>query len=117
MNTLPLKGDLTLAYRRSLLIALLMVVVSAAGLAWGSASLYGVDPNRALGVGASTAGVLVPGFLVQDLFNLVVGLPILVGALWLARRGSLIGLLLWPVALFYLVYTYLHYLVGAPFSA
>jgi len=117
MNTLPLKGDLTLAYRTSLLIALLMVVVSAAGLAWGSTSLYGVESNRALGVSASTAGVLVPGFLVQDLFNLVVGLPILVGALWLARRDSLIGLLLWPGALFYLAYTYVHYLIGVPFSA
>ena len=117
MDTLPLKRDLTLAYRASGLIALLLVVVSAGGLAWGSTSLYGVDPNRALGVSASTAGVLVPGFLVQDIFNLVVGLPILVGALWLARRGSLIGLLLWPGVLFYLAYTYVHYLVGAPFSA
>jgi hypothetical protein len=59
----------------------------------------------------------VPGFLIQDVFNLAIGLPILVGVLWLARRGSLIGLLLWPGALFYLVYTYVHYLVGAPFSA
>ena len=117
MDTLPLKRDLTLAYRTSLLIALLMVVVSVGGLAWGSTSLYGVDQNRALGVSASTAGVLVPGFLVQDVFNLAVGLPILVGVLWLARRGSLIGLLLWPGALFYLAYTYVHYLVGAPFSA
>jgi hypothetical protein len=55
--------------------------------------------------------------LAQDIFNLVVGLPVLVGALWLARRGSLFGMLLWPGALFYLVYTYVHYLVGAPFSA
>lgn len=117
MDTLPLKRDLTLAYRTSLLIALLMVVVSAGGLAWGSTSLYGVDQDRALGVSASTAGVLVPGFLIQDVFNLAIGLPILVGVLWLARRGSLIGLLLWPGALFYLVYTYVHYLVGAPFSA
>src|SRR5450759_4140588 len=93
MDTLPLKRDLTVAYRTSLLIALLMVIVSAAGLAWGSTSLYGVDQDRALGVSASTAGVLVPGFLAQDVFNLVVGLPILVGALWRARRGSLIGLL------------------------
>jgi hypothetical protein len=117
MDTLPLKRDLTLAYRASLLIALLIVVMSVGGLAWGSTSLYGVDTNRALGVSASTAGVLVPGFLVQDAFNLVVGLPILVGVLWLARRGSLGGLLLWPGALFYLVYTYVHYLSGAPFSA
>ena len=117
MDTLPLKRDLTLAFRTSLLIALLMVVVSVGGLTWGSTSLYGVDPNRALGVSASTAGVLVPGFLVQDVFDLAVGLPILVGVLWLARRGSLIGLLLWPGALFYLAYTYVHYLVGTPFSA
>jgi hypothetical protein len=117
VDTLPLKRDLTLAYRASGLIALLLVVVSAGGLAWGSTSLYGVDPNRALGVSASTAGVLVPGFVAQDVFNLAIGLPILGGALWLARRGSLIGLLLWPGVLFYLAYTYVHYLVGAPFSA
>jgi hypothetical protein len=116
MDTLPLERDLTLAYRTSLLVALLTVVVSAAGLAWGT-TLYGVDPNHALRVSASTAGVLVPGFLVQDIFNLVVGVPILVGVLWLARRGSLIGLLLWPGALFCLAYTYLHDLVGAPFGA
>ena len=117
MDTLPLKRDLTLAYRTSLLVALLMIVVSVGDLVWGSTSLYGVDENGALGVSASTAGVLVPGFLVQDIFNLVVGLPVLVGALGLARRGSLIGLLLWPGALFYLAYTYVHYLVGAPVSA
>ena len=117
MDTLPLKRDLTLAYRTSLLTALLVVVVSAAGLAWKSTSLYGVDPDRSLGVSASTAGVLVPGFLVQDIFNLVVGLPVLVGALGLARRGSFIGLLLWPGELFYLAYTYVRYLIGAPFSA
>jgi hypothetical protein len=90
-----------------------VVIVSAAGLAAGSS----VDQNRAFSVGTSTAGILVPGFLARDLFNLVVGLPMLVGTLWLARLGSLSGLLLWPGALFYLVYTYVHYLVGAPFSA
>lgn len=58
-----------------------------------------------------------PGFLAHDGFNLVVGLPILLGSLWLARRGSLIGLLLWPGALFYVLYTYALYVVGAPFSA
>jgi hypothetical protein len=116
MHTLPLKRDLTVAIWASLIIAFLVVVVSAAGLAWGSTGLYGVDSNQALGVRASTAGVLVPGFLAQDVFNLVVGLPILIGSLWLARRGSLMGLLLWSGALFHLVYTYAHYLIGAPFS-
>ena len=116
MDTLPVKRDLTVGYWASLVVALLMAVVSAAGLAGGSMGLYGVDPNRALAVGASTAGVLVPGFMAQDFFNLVVGLPMLVWTVWLARRGSLIGLLLWSGALFNVLYTYTHYLIGAPFS-
>jgi hypothetical protein len=82
----------------------------------GSARLYGVDPKVALGVTPSTAGILVPGFLAQDAFNLVVGLPILLVSIWLARRGALIGLLLWPGALFYVLYTYSLALVRAPFS-
>ncbi len=36
--------------------------------------------------------------------------------MWLARRGSLIGLLLWPGALFYVLYAYALYLVAAPFN-
>jgi len=116
MNTLPIKRDLTFAYRGSLIVAILMAVVSAAGLVFGSTGLYGPDPKRAIGVTEAEAGLLVPGFLAQDAYNLVVGLPILLGSLWLARRGSLIGLLLWPGALFYMLYTYALYLVGAPFS-
>ena len=45
-----------------------------------------------------------PGLLGQDAFNLVVGVPLPLGLLWLARRGSLVGLLLWPGALFYVLY-------------
>jgi hypothetical protein len=37
---------------------------------------------------------------------LVLGLPILLGSLWLVRRGNLIGLLCWPGALF-LLYLFL----------
>lgn len=112
----PIKHDLALAYAASLLVAGLVAVVSVTALIFGSAALYGVDPKVATGVTASTAGLLVPGFLAQDVFNLVVALPILLGSLWLARRGSLIGLLLWGGALFYLLYTYAHYLIGAPFN-
>ena len=52
-----------------------------------------------------------------DAANLILGLPVLLGAMWLARRGSLFGLLLWPGALFYALYAYALYLVGAPFDA
>ena len=81
----PIKHDLALAYAASLLVAGLVAVVSVTALIFGSAALYGVDPKVATGVTASTAGLLVPGFLAQDVFNLVVALPILLGSLWLAR--------------------------------
>jgi hypothetical protein len=113
---LPLTHEVTPPAIASLVVALLITLVSTVGLRWGSNGLYGFDPNVTAGVTASTAGVLVPGFQAHDLFNLLVGLPILLGTLWLTRRGLLLGLLLWPGALFYLLYTYALYLVGAPFS-
>jgi hypothetical protein len=116
VKTLPIRHTLTFAYRSSLVVAVLIAVVAAAGLLFGSTGLYGSDPNRAVAVTEAEAGLLVPGFLALDAYNLVVGLPILLALLWLAYRGSLIGLLLWPGALFYIVYTYVLYLVGTPFS-
>jgi hypothetical protein len=56
-------------------------------------------------------------FVGQDTANLVIGLPILLGTLLLTRRGSLVGLLLLPGALYYVLYTYALYLVGAPLNA
>jgi hypothetical protein len=113
-SRLPISRSVTLAYVASLTIAGVMAVVSAAGLALGS--LYAADAVPAFGITASTIGVLVPGLRAHDAFNLLVGLPLLVGAVWLARRGSLPGLLLWPGALYYVLYTYVIYLVGAPFG-
>lgn len=114
--TLPIKRGLTLAHRFSLVVAVLMAAASAAGLVLGPAGLYGTDLKHALGVTEGEAGLLLPGFLGQDVFNLVVALPLLLGTLWFARRGSLTGLLLWPGALFYILYWYALYLIGAPFS-
>ena len=99
--TLPVKRDLRPAYRLSLVVAVLMAVVSAAGLVLSSAGLYGNDPELGLGMTEAEAGLLVPGLLGQDAFNLIVGVPLLPGSMWRARRGSLVGLLLWPGALFY----------------
>jgi hypothetical protein len=101
----PLRRDLALAYGAALLLAALTALVSAAGLLLAPARLYGGDPS------------LEPVFRGQDAANLLVGLPNLLGSLWLARRGSLGGLLLWPGALYYVLYTYALYLVGAPFNA
>lgn len=115
-SDLPITRDLTLAYAFSLVVAALIAVVSAAGLVFGPAGLYGVDLKNAAGITASTAGILVPGFLAHDGLNLVVALPVLIATGWLARRGALVGLLLWPGALFYVLYTYTQYLIGAPFG-
>jgi len=81
MNALPIKRDLTLAYRLSLAVAVLMAGASAAGIVLGSAGLYGADPRLALGVSEAEAGLLLPGLLGQDLLNLVVGAPLLLGSM------------------------------------
>ena len=95
--------SLTLAYLASLLVALGVGVASAAGLASDATGVYGDSSLVLVSRGADAA-------------NLVLVLPVLLGTMWLARRGSLFGLLLWPGALFYVLYAYFPYLVGAPFS-
>lgn len=102
MVTLPIKREVTLASLCSGLVALLLSVASLAGLLDGS-HLYPASQ--------------VSGNTGTDALNLVVGLPLLLGSMWLARRGSLIGLLCWPGALFYILYVYTFYLLGVPFNA
>jgi hypothetical protein len=102
-HRLPVARDLTLAYLASLLVAIGIMVASGVGLASGAGGSHG-DSSLVL---VSQGG---------DVANLVLVLPILLGALWLARRGSIFGLLLWPGALFYVLYAYVPYLVGAPFN-
>jgi hypothetical protein len=104
-RTLPIKRDLMLPYLVSLVIALIMAVVSIAGLLYGTGIYPGLEAK------------MLPLFVGQDALNLVVGLPMLLGSMWLARSGSLIGLLLWPGALFYVLYDYGYYVLGAPFNA
>jgi hypothetical protein len=76
---------------------------------------------------ASLAGLLFPAsiypteelrraFVSNDVVNLFIGLPILLGAMWLARRGHLLGLLFWPGALFYATYNYIAYAVAMPLT-
>lgn len=67
MKTLPIRHTLTFAYRGSFAIAVLIAVVSAAVLLFGSAGLSGPAPKPALG--ATEAALLVPGFLVLDAYN------------------------------------------------
>jgi len=55
-------------------------------------------------------------FLANDIINLIVEVPILLVSMWLTRGGKLVGLLLWPGALLYVLYNYITYVVGLPFG-
>jgi len=99
---LPIKRNLTLAYTISLVIAVLMAIASVAGLLYQTI-IYPTDD-------------LLKSFVPNDVVNLFIGLPILLGSMWLARRGKLSGLLFWPGALFYVFYTYLVYVFSIPFN-
>ena len=101
-SQLPITRNLTLAYALSLAITLLMASLSLGGLLYQS-TLYPTSELR-------------QSFLANDVVNLLIGLPILLGSIWLTRRGKLVGLLLWPGALLYILYNYIAYVFGIPFG-
>jgi hypothetical protein len=113
---MPVRRHHNLLRGASIAVALLLAAVSVLGLIFGSRGLYG-DPASALGPTLSAAGILVPGFLGHDAFNLLVVAPLLIALMWFAARDSTVALLLWPGALYYVVYTFAIYQGGAPFSA
>jgi hypothetical protein len=101
-NSLPIKRNLRLIYILSFIIAILMAVASVAGLLYRTV-IYPTDE-------------LLRTFVSNDVVNLFIGLPILLGSMLLAKRGKLIGLLFWPGALFFVLYNYLVYAFAMPFS-
>lgn len=101
-NGLPIKHHLTLIYALSFIIALLIAAASIIGLLH-RAIIYSTDD-------------LLRSFAPNDVVNLFIGLPILLGAMGLAWRGRLVGLLLWPGALFFVLYTYMVYVFAMPFN-
>jgi len=102
MRDLPITRDLTLAYALSLVIALVMIAASGIGLLYRTA-IYPTED-------------LLLSFAPTDVVNLAIGLPILLGSMWLTQRGKLIGLLCWPGALFYVLYAHVPYVLGVPFN-
>lgn len=101
-GALPINHDLTSAYRLSALIAILMTAASLGGLIFSSA-IYQTEKQLV-------------SFLANDLVNLLIGLPILLGCMWLTRRAKLVGLLCWPGALLYTFYNYIAYMFGMSFG-
>jgi hypothetical protein len=90
---LPVRGNLTLVYVVSSLIAILIVITSTRGLLCPGTVYPTRDLRRSL--------------LPNDVVNLLVGTPALLASMWLARRGVLSGLLLWPGLLLFVLYDYL----------
>jgi len=101
-NNLPLKGNLSMIYILSFLIATLMTVASVAGLRY-PALIYPTDE-------------LIRTFMSNDVVNLFIGLPILLASMGLAWRGKLIGLLCWAGALFFTLYNYTAYVFAMPLN-
>lgn len=98
----PVRRDLRGAYWGSLVAAVLVTAASVIGLVY-RANLYRVE-NLA-------------GRVSTDVTNLLIIVPVLLAAVVFARRGSLLGLLIWPGALCYLLYVYVAYVIGVPFGA
>lgn len=99
-GTLPTKNRLLSIYIPSLVIAALMTIVSIAGIKYHTL----IYPNKELS----------QAFVPNDVVNLLIGLPILLISMWLARHGKWIGLLCWAGALFFTLYSYLIYVFAMP---
>lgn len=97
-KSLPVRGDLTAEFLLTMAVAILMAALSIIGLL-SPTSIYPSDEVIEL-------------FKPNDLINLIFGLPILIATMLVARRGNLVGLLLWPGALLYVLYNYSTYVFG-----
>jgi hypothetical protein len=101
-HVFPSSRKQSILYTLSLLVALLLILASVVGLITPT-TLYLSEEAR-------------QSFLPNDVINLVIGLPFLLVSIWLARKQRLIGLLLWPGALLYILYNYIVNLLGVPFG-
>lgn len=99
---LPIKHTLGFAYLISLIIAVMMIFASVGGIIL-QASIYPTEEVRS-------------NLMPNDIVNLFIGVPILLGSMWFAYRRRLIGLLFWPGALLYVFYNYVVYLFAMPFN-
>jgi len=100
--SLPLRRNLTWIYTVSFIIAILMAAASVAGLLYRTV-VYPTDD-------------LLQSFVSTDVAILFIGLPMLLGSMWLTWRSKLIGLLFWPGALFFVLYNYIVYVFAMPLN-
>ena len=96
------KKNLLQSQRLGLIVALLMSAASFSGIIFPD--LVYIDP------------VLRETFLVNDIVNLIIGLPLFITGLIMLRRNKPLGFFLLPGALVYVIYNYFAYLVARPLS-
>ncbi len=106
MNNLPstylLRGNKKAIIGLSSAVAVLMTLISGLGLAFPD--LFYPSPEIA------------ELFLTNDLVNILIGLPLFLISLVYFKRENLLGTLLLPGALIYVIYNYFAYLLGKPFN-
>lgn len=95
-----LTTTLSATYRTSVVLAALLAFASIVGIANGDSGFYDSYP-------ASLAGLVG-----QDVASLIVGVPLLLVAVWFARRGSIRAVLVLGGTLFYIAYSYFFLVVG-----
>jgi len=98
---LPIKSKLNWAYFFSIIIACLTIFISLIGI---------LNPSAIYTSSQRVANIA------TDWTNIVIAIPILLGSMWATYRGHLLGLLLWPSSLLYIIFVYLFYSIAVPFN-
>ncbi len=101
-ENLPIKSNLKLVYILSLIIACLFAFTSVSGILFGP-TIYPTEE-------------LLNNFISNDLVNLLIGLPVILVSIVLTLKGKLVGLLLLPGSLLFVVYNYMIYILAIPLN-
>jgi hypothetical protein len=102
---LPVVGSLRVARWATLIAGVSAFAAAVIGIGYGQQRLYQSDE------------LLLVQAYGQDIVVLLVTLPILANAVWIAHQGSARGLVAWAGCLIYLAYWYHYMLAAAQFSA
>jgi hypothetical protein len=102
VSHLPVKKNLSSTLTWTIAAAILMAGMSLLGLFFTS-SVYSTEEQ-------------ISSYKPNDLINLVIALPLILGLIRLVRKGRWIGLLFWPGMLMFMVYNYTAMLIGIPFG-
>ena len=98
-----MKKQFKIAEKMSLVVALLAIVASLGGLLLEN--LY------------RDSEVIQAVWFVNDLITLFVAVPILLGSIYFASKGSFRASLIWVGSIWYMLYNYVFYMYGAVFNA